>query len=126
MNFSAIPQASAIGRLLRLPLRFIPEDMVIPILQGPLQGKKWIAGSSDHRCWLGSYEYMKQKLFQSVVTPGHVIYDIGANVGFYTLLSSVLVGEKGKVIAFEPLASNAVTLVRHLRLNNVKNASVIR
>jgi FkbM family methyltransferase len=47
-----------------------------------------------------------------------VVYDIGANVGFYTLLSSRLVGEGGRVFAFEPLPRNVAFLNRHVELNS--------
>lgn len=123
MNFSAISNGSVFGRALRLPLRLIPETAVLPVLQGPLRGKKWIAGSSSHGCWLGSYEYQKQRRFQSSVRPGDVVFDVGANVGFYSLLASVLVGSQGKVYAFEPLPQNLRFLIRHLELNRVGNVS---
>jgi FkbM family methyltransferase len=49
-------------------------------------------------------------------------YTIGANVGFYTLLSSVLTGDQGRVCAFEPLPSN----LRDLREAAVAHASLNR
>jgi FkbM family methyltransferase len=103
----------------------MPAGMVVPILQGPLRGKKWIVGSSTHGCWLGSYEYGKQKAFIDEVKPGQIVYDIGANVGFYTLLSSLLVGATGHVVAFEPLPRNLVYLRRHLELNGCANVMVL-
>ena len=113
------------GKLLRLPLRFIPPDAVVPILQGRLRGQKWIVGSSNHGCWLGSYEWDKRVAFEHVVGDGGVVFDIGAHVGFYTLLASVLVGPSGKVIAFEPVPRNVCYLQAHLRLNHVSNGEVI-
>ena len=44
------------------------------------------------------------------------VYDVGSNVGFYTLLSAELVGDSGKVIAFEPFTQNLVYLKRHIEL----------
>jgi hypothetical protein len=104
VNFSAVPANTWAGRVLRWPLNLIPEGITVPIVQGSLRGKKWIVGSSNHGCWLGSYEYTKQRLFEELVSPGDVVYDVGANVGFYTLLAAVLVGQSGRVVAFEPLA----------------------
>lgn len=46
-------------------------------------------------------------------------------MGFYTLLASVLVGENGKVIAFEPLPRNLSYLREHLRLNQVNNVEIV-
>lgn len=113
------------GRLLRQPLRLIPDRTPMPILQGRLRGKRWIAGSHTHGCWLGSYENEKQKLFESAVNEGDVVFDIGANVGFYTMLASVLVGPSGRVHAFEPVPRNIRFLNEHLRLNRMSNVEVI-
>lgn len=125
MNFSGISGQTFLGRLLRYPLKFIPRRMKIPILQGRLRGKKWIAGSSTHGCWLGSYEYDQRILFEQLVTEGSVVFDLGAHVGFYTLLAAVLVGPRGKVYAFEPVPDNIHFLKAHLRLNRITNVTVI-
>jgi FkbM family methyltransferase len=125
MNLSGISDKSLVGRILRFPLRFIPPQMVLPVMQGRLKGKKWIIGSSNHGCWLGSYEYAKRILFEETVTEGSVVFDVGAHAGFYTLLASVLVGPTGRVFAFEPLPGNLSYLKQHLRLNNVENTTVI-
>jgi FkbM family methyltransferase len=125
MNWTSISNTSLIGRLLRLPLRLIPRQTVVPILQGPLRGKKWIVGSGNHGYWLGSYELGKRALFVKTIPPGGVVYDLGANVGYYTLLSAVLAGPRGRVFAFEPLPRNLEFLRRHLSLNRIDNATVI-
>ena len=97
----------------------------MPIFQGRLRTKKWVVGSSTHGCWLGSYEFRLQKLFGNIIRPGSVVYDIGAHVGFYTLLASEIVGNRGTVLAFEPVTKNLRYIYEHLRLNNVVNACVI-
>jgi FkbM family methyltransferase len=121
LNFSGIDNRSPLGSLIRLPLRLIPKGMVLPILQGPLKGKRWIAASSNHGCWLGSYELHKQLQVARAIVPGMTVYDIGANVGFYSLLASVLVGPSGKVHAFEPVPRNFDILRQHLRINGAQN-----
>ena len=125
MNFSSVSDKKIIGKLLRFPLKLIPPKTVIPILQGGLRGKKWVVGSSNHGCWLGSYEYNKQKEFVRYVREGDIVFDVGAHAGFYTLLASTLVGQKGKVFAFEPLPSNLYNLRRHLTLNKTSNVEVV-
>jgi FkbM family methyltransferase len=124
-NLSAISNNTLFGKLLRAPLRLIPRSAVVPILQGPLRGKRWIVGSGHHGCWLGSYEHDKQEAFRNAIKKGDVVYDVGANVGFYTLLASVLTGDAGYVYAFEPLPGNLRDLRRHLELNRVSNCAVI-
>lgn len=86
---------------------------------------RWIVGSHTNGCWLGSYENEKQKLFALAVEPGSVVFDIGANAGFYTLLASVLVGPRGHVYAFEPLPHNIHFIREHLRLNEITNVEII-
>jgi FkbM family methyltransferase len=54
-----------------------------------------------------------------------VVYDLGANVGFYSLLASVLVGEQGHVYCFEPLAANVALLKRHMEMNGIRNCTIV-
>jgi FkbM family methyltransferase len=60
-----------------------------------------------------SYYRFKQKndrdeiiLLRRLITPGMVVYDIGANIGFYAILLAKMAGHNGKVICFEPDARN--------------------
>jgi FkbM family methyltransferase len=122
MNFSAVPHSSSLGRVLRLPLRLIPAGAVLPVLQGPLRGLKWIAGSGDHGCWLGSYEHYKQRLFYATIEPKNVVWDIGANVGLYSLVAS---RKAMRVIAVEPVEANVKYLERHITLNGIRNVEVV-
>src|SRR5258708_21539994 len=108
MIFSPVPHSSSFGRALRLPLRFAPAAAVLPVLQGPLRGMKWISGSGDHGCWLGSYEHHKQRLFHAAVEPNSVVLDIGANVGLYRLVAS---RQAMRVIAGQPVANKVKYVV---------------
>jgi FkbM family methyltransferase len=125
LNISGISEKNLIGKLLRIPLRLIPKTTILPILQGRLKGKKWIVGSSNHGCWLGSYEFRKRQVFEGVIVWESIVFDIGAHVGFYTLLTSVLVGPNGKVYAFEPMPENIYYLKEHLRINQISNVRII-
>lgn len=125
LNFSAIRKKGVLGKVLRLPLRLVPLDKEVPILQGRLRGKKWVTGSGDnHGYWLGSYELDMQKSFSSMIHKGDVLYDIGANAGFFTLLASELVGPAGRVFSFEPLPENVAYLKRHIDINHCNNVVV--
>jgi FkbM family methyltransferase len=124
-NLSGISNQTLVGKWLRAPLRLIPRSAILPIFQGPLRGKKWIVGAGNHGCWLGSYEHDKQRQFQKAIKAEDVVYDVGANAGFYSLLASVLVGEKGHVYAFEPLPGNVRNLRKHMEINRVGNCTVI-
>jgi FkbM family methyltransferase len=114
-------RVNRLGRLVRLPLTLVPRRAVIPILTGPLQGTAWVVGAGPHGYWLGTYESDKQQWLQRVLRPGDCFLDVGANVGYYSLLASRLVGRAGRVIAFEPLPRNLTFLKRHLRMNGARN-----
>ncbi|MBI5305975.1 FkbM family methyltransferase [Candidatus Wolfebacteria bacterium] len=125
INFSVISNKSLIGKILRSCLLLIPKNATVRILQGKLKGKKWIKGSGDNGYWLGTYELEKQKLFEKVVKKGNVVYDIGANVGFYSLLAAEIVGPLGKVFSFEPAPRNVFYLKKHIKINKFNNVVVI-
>jgi FkbM family methyltransferase len=110
--------------IIRLPLRLVPRNAIMRIRSGPLRGSKWIAGSAPHGSWLGTYERHVQQLFCERIRPGDVVFDVGANVGFFTLLASKLAGPTGHVYAFEPLPRNLYYLEQHIRLNGLTNVTV--
>ncbi len=91
VNLSGISTHSLIGGE-RSAVRFVGfrGARLCQFSQGPLRGKKWIVGSSTHGCWIGSYEHKKQRTFWLSLRPNDVVYDIGANVGFYTLLAATV------------------------------------
>ena len=53
------------------------------------------------------------------VLPGNIVVDLGANIGYFTCLLAKLVGEDGKVFAFEPAASNYFCLCKNIELNKL-------
>src|SRR5262249_14626196 len=61
---------------------------------------------------LESYE---TKLIRQLVKRGMIAVDVGANIGYYTLLLSDLVGPEGKVFAFEPDPGNHALLVKNIK-----------
>lgn len=100
--------------------------MRLPILAGPLRGAWWLPGSPGKvaRVLLGSYEPEQTALFREWLRPGDTLLDVGAHAGYYSLLSSRLVGERGAVWAFEPNPANCAWLRRHVELNRLENVSV--
>ncbi len=67
------------------------------------------------------YEAATTRLLMSVLKPGDTFVDIGAHVGFFTMLAAALVGDTGEVIAFEPSPGNYRHLVEHVALNELTN-----
>jgi FkbM family methyltransferase len=64
-------------------------------------------------------------LLVRVISEGDVVLDVGANIGFFTVFSSILVGEKGRVVAFEPGADNLARLRANLAYNDCKNVTLV-
>ena len=57
--------------------------------------------------------------------PGGVVIDVGAHIGFYTIMAAKMVGKEGLVIALEPDAENFKLLMLNVRLNNLNNVIVL-
>jgi FkbM family methyltransferase len=72
----------------------------------------------------GAYEEPTSALMAELVRPGDLAVDVGANVGFFTLLLSRLVGESGRVIAFEPMPHALDRLRAHVALNRCNNVVI--
>lgn len=123
---------TAIAELLRRPIvtRFLE------------RGKGWIAGrviasrpirlvSGVRLCLnprdtvglshylLGRYERDEVALARKLIRQGDVVFDIGANIGYWSILLAKMVGESGRVVAFEPDPSNFVILKRNLEMNGL-------
>jgi hypothetical protein len=87
MNSAGIKIGSVTKKLGEAILRIVPQTAQVRVLSGPLRGRKWIAGASTNCCWLGVYDMEKQNAFRSLIRRGDVVYDLGANVGFCSLLA---------------------------------------
>lgn len=74
----------------------------------------------------GLLEISVQEAFVRHLGEGSVLYDVGANVGFFSLLGARLVGDSGHVYAFEPAPENAAAIDAHATLNGAANLTVIR
>lgn len=56
---------------------------------------------------------------------GDLAIDVGANIGFFTVLMSRLVGDSGRVIACEPGTNNLASFRQHMTVNNASNVTII-
>src|SRR5690348_10959182 len=76
------------------------------ILRGPMSGL-YFAGGDTPGYLLGATEPGVQRIFLDVLRPGDVVFDVGANIGYLTLLACTLVGPNGHVHCFEPVRESA-------------------
>jgi FkbM family methyltransferase len=72
------------------------------------------------------YEKETTEIIKKEVKENNIVIDLGANIGYYTLLLSKIVGENGKVFAFEPEDKNFEILKRNVELNRLKNVVLIK
>lgn len=97
----------------------------VTVRNGVAQGLKFNTGESCPELALGTYEVPIQNIFVQHLQDGDVFYDIGANVGFFSIIAAELVGDTGKVYAFEPGEGNAASIRHNARLNNFDQIEVI-
>ena len=71
------------------------------------------------------YESEVVQVMLRVIRRGDYCIDVGANVGFFTLLMAKLVGDAGSILAFEPGTNNLPKLKNNLALNNVPQVTLI-
>lgn len=74
----------------------------------------------------GDYEPHVAAVFRDVLRPGMHVVDVGANIGYFTMLTAALVGPAGSVLAVEPNAANARMLEASRRLNGFAHVTVLQ
>jgi FkbM family methyltransferase len=86
---------------------------------------KWDAVVSQELILSGKWEDYETELFKKHVKPGDTVVDIGAHIGYYALIAAKLVGDKGKVYAFEPDPKNFQLLRKNVEANGYHNVVLI-
>lgn len=79
------------------------------------------SGHSFELAFEGGYELLETAFLKNLNLKGKIVIDVGACVGYYTLLAAKLVGDKGRVIAFEPEKDNFRLLKKNITANETKN-----
>jgi FkbM family methyltransferase len=110
--------------ILKKPLKLIGEKIPITVKYGPLRGYRILA-VSPIKFFKGTYEKERTEMFLKIIKEGDIFYDIGAHFGFYSLIASQIIGDKGKIYAFEPHPYNLKILRKHIELNNITNVVII-
>lgn len=98
--------------------------MRVRVRGGPLRGL-WISGNCGVRFIRGDYDSDAVSVISGMIAPGMIVYDVGAHVGYLSMMASRQVGPAGKVVAFEPLALNLRYLRGHIRANGLDNIAVV-
>jgi FkbM family methyltransferase len=64
--------------------------------------------------WAGAYEPELVSLLKTTLKASMTVFDLGANIGYFSVIAAALVGENGHVHAFEPMPHNLDRLRRNL------------
>jgi FkbM family methyltransferase len=96
-----------------------PEGLTeVQVAGGDLRGTTLLLDLQvDKDLWLGTYEPEVQATIRAFCKPGMAVYDVGANIGYTSLLMAQAVGREGLVIAFEPHPKNLDRLQANIELN---------
>lgn len=93
----------------------------VRIARGAGAGLLFHAAGSMPTYALGTAEPLVQRAFAAALRPGMVVYDLGCNVGFFTVIAARAVGPSGRVVAFDALESNIAATRANAARNDLKN-----
>ena len=119
----AIYKIKPLARIIRGGLnRAAPTGLTeVKVAAGDLAGYTILLDMQvDKDYWLGTYEPELQSALHTLIPAGAVIFDVGANIGYVSLLLAKAAGENGKIFAFEALPSNVEQLRRNVALNGME------
>ncbi|TEU13319.1 MAG: FkbM family methyltransferase [Anaerolineales bacterium] len=114
-------------RSIGVPFRYalnivLPKHPVVVPLLPPLAGHRMRVDLQSQKAFvMGTYEPTVCRALHKVVQPGWTVVDLGAHIGYMTLLLAKLVGPHGRVFAFEPMPDNFSVLCENVRLNRYRN-----
>ena len=90
-----------------------------------LNGQRMVLANSDRYppidMAMGEFEKQTVKIIEDTLRSGMTMIDIGAHVGYFSLLGASLVGDEGKIYAFEPEPQNYSLLADNIERNGYKN-----
>jgi len=94
----------------------------VRVAAGGLRGMQFLLDLQEEKdYWLGTYEPELQAAIADLVRPGMIAYDVGANIGYISLMLAQAVGDRGQVYAFEALPANIERLRSHLERNRLSD-----
>jgi FkbM family methyltransferase len=118
----AVYKFKPLARLIRAGLnKAAPTGIVaVTVAGGDLAGYKILLDMQiDKDYWLGTYEPELQAAVRALIRPGMCVYDVGANIGYVSLLLAKAAGAAGHVYAFEALPENAERWQKNMALNGM-------
>lgn len=124
-----MPLARGKGFILRyllIPLLPAPtKEFEVPVVGGARIRMRYRERLGLSTLLNGGFENKELEYARNALNPGDTAFDVGANIGLFSLVLAQAVGSSGTVIAFEPLPSNAGRAEANLNLNRLSNAQVL-
>lgn len=117
-----------IGRLLYWRIRCLLG--ISAIIELPRWGARfflpaWRGGEGTTMYFVAREDYeIELSHLERFVSPGNIVVDAGAGCGIYTVAAAKLVGNAGRVIAFEPSAKLASVIEKNIKLNELNNTQL--
>ena len=112
------PRAATIAH--NLLNRIVPAESHVFACQGALEGYRMGIDWNRHRSFLyGTWEPNVTAAVTNTVKAGMTVIDIGAHIGYYSLLFAKCVGPTGSVFSFEPVPENFALLHKNIQLNEL-------
>jgi FkbM family methyltransferase len=107
------PRVRHVARRMSSPLRSVG----VPVLRGPCRGLRVSVGDSTLLRVLSRIEPEFEDAWTQHVSTGDVVWDVGANIGWFSLLAARVAGPSARVTAFEPVPTN----VAQIKANAARN-----
>jgi FkbM family methyltransferase len=101
------------------------EGRTVVIPHGEARGASFRAERRSLAWTTGKVEPEVQRALRRLVPPGSTFLDIGASIGFFTVLGARLAGPTGRVVAFEPNVGAAAAIRANADLNGLENVSIV-
>ena len=115
--------AYAVGR--RLDAAWLDKPRLARLSRLPVQMQLLSRSLPERVIFLyGTYEFAATRFFKTFLKAGMAVADIGANVGYFSLVAAQLVEESGDVYAFEPVPAIVKRLRRNVELNSFDRVQV--
>jgi FkbM family methyltransferase len=119
---------SAIRRLAKscIVLLLVREARPRMIVRGLASGYRVCASPAENLGYLlGTHEPHLQRIIRECVTSGDTVYDVGANIGYVSLMLAKRVGPGGRVIAFELVPRNVDSFRQNIEINRINNVQLL-
>jgi len=113
--------------------QYRPIRKILAIIESPLksdfaeiQGSKMFLGKGDPMgiSIEGVWGELDTQIFKNSIKEGDIVVDVGASIGYYTMIAAKIVGNKGKVFAFEPDTKNFEILKKNVEINKYHNVTL--